>query len=184
LLQGIEIANGGRYYQNAHRLALEHDLAMIGVSDVHGLIDWDYRPEAGENPGHRPVTLVFAEESTVEAIRDALFARRTVVFWKDTLIGRTEYLLPLLQASIEIAEMETTPWGIRVLLRNHSDAAMTLRNDTGLQPSIQSQLIDLPAHGETEVTFSMDEPAETPLKFTVLNALVAPNRSAELTLEP
>lgn len=184
LLHGIEIANGGRYYQNAHRLALEHDLVMIGVSDVHGLIAWDYRPEAGDNPGHRPVTLVFVEEDTVDGIRDALFARRTVVWWKDTLIGRSEHLLPLLQASVEIAEMEPTEWGIRVLLRNHSDAAMTLRNDTGLQPSIQSRLIHLPAHGETAVTFSMDEPARTPLKFAVLNALVAPNQAAELILEP
>lgn len=184
LLHGIEIANGTRYYQNAHRLALEHDLAMIGVSDVHELIAWDYRPEAGDKPGHRPVTLIFAEEDTIEGMRDALFARRTVVWWKDTLIGRPEHLLPLLQASVEIAEMEPTEWGIRVLLRNHSDAPMTLRNDTGLQPSIQSGLIHLPAHGETEVTFTMDEPAKTQLKFAVLNALVAPNQSAQLILEP
>lgn len=184
LLHGIEIANGNRYYQNAHRLALEHGLALIGVSDVHELIDWDYRPEAAENPGHRPVTLIFADEKTPESMRDALFARRTVVWWKDTLIGRPEHLLPLLQASVEIAEMEPTSWGIRVLLRNHSSSRMTLRNDTGLQPSIHAQLIELPAHGETEVTFNMDEPAKVPLTFTVLNALVAPNQPAELTLDP
>ena len=54
LLHGIEIANGDHYYPNAHRLALKHDLALIGVSDVHELIEWDYQPEAAQNPGHRP----------------------------------------------------------------------------------------------------------------------------------
>ena len=33
LIHGIEIANGDRYYENAHRLALEHDLTFIGVSE-------------------------------------------------------------------------------------------------------------------------------------------------------
>ena len=58
LLHGVEIANGDAYYPNAHRLAMKHDLALIGVSDVHELIAWDYRPDAEHNPGHRPVTLV------------------------------------------------------------------------------------------------------------------------------
>lgn len=182
LLHGIEVANGGQYYPNAHRLALAHDLALIGVSDVHELIAWDYRPDAADNPGHRPVTLVFVEEDTIAGIREALFARRTVVYWKDTLIGRPEHLVPLLESSIAVAEMDVTPRGIRVLLRNRSDAPMTLRHETGLHPSDHSVLIDLPAHGETEVNFRMDEPAKTDLAVTVLNALVAPNQPAQLTL--
>ena len=72
LLHGIEIANGDAYYPNAHRLALKHNLAMIGVSDVHELIEWDYRPEAEHNPGHRPVTLLLAEGDSFEAMREAL----------------------------------------------------------------------------------------------------------------
>ncbi|MDZ7670324.1 MAG: Sb-PDE family phosphodiesterase [Gammaproteobacteria bacterium] len=183
LLHGIEIANGDRYYQNAHRLALAHDLALIGVSDVHELIAWDYRPDAGENPGHRPVTLVFAEADTIDGIRQALLARRTVVYWKDTLIGRPEHLVPLLEASIAIDKLDVMPWGIRVVLANRSDAPMTLRNATGLHSSSHSGLISLPAHGQTEVNFSADEPAEMDLTFTVLNALVAPNQPAELTLQ-
>jgi len=184
LLHGIEIANGDRYYQNAHRLALAHDLALIGVSDVHELIAWDYRPDAADNPGHRPVTLVFVEEDTIDGIRQALLARRTVVYWKDTLIGRPEHLVPLLEAIIAIDAMDVMPWGIRVQLANHSDAPMTLRNDTGLHSSSHSGLILLPAHGKTEVAFSADEPAETDLTFSVLNALVAPDQPAELTLRP
>ncbi|MEX0942861.1 MAG: Sb-PDE family phosphodiesterase [Pseudomonadales bacterium] len=184
LLHGIEVANGSRYYQNAHRLALKHGLALIGVSDVHELIAADYRPDAGHNPGHRPVTLLFAEDKMLDSMREALFARRTVVWWKDTLIGRERDLLPLLNASIRIGAVETTSWGIRVHLRNESDASFVLRNDTGMKSASHSQLIELPAHGETEVRFSMDDPRAVDLKFTVMNALVAPNEAAVVTLTP
>jgi hypothetical protein len=183
LLHGIEIANGDRYYQNAHRLALEHDLALIGVSDVHELIDWDYRPEAGEDQGHRPVTLIFATDTSLEAMKQALDERRTVVYWKDLLIGRSRDLLPLLEASIEIAEATVEPWGLRVRLANSSDAPMSLRNENVLHMGSHGQHITLPAHGETEVTFSMDESALQALEFTVLNALVAPNEPARIRLE-
>ena len=52
-LHGIEIANGATYSEHAHRLAMDHELAMIGVSDIHDLVDWDYPPALG---AHRPVT--------------------------------------------------------------------------------------------------------------------------------
>ena len=41
-LHGIEVVNGHRYNEEAHRIAIEHDLAFIGTSDVHNLIDWSY----------------------------------------------------------------------------------------------------------------------------------------------
>jgi hypothetical protein len=74
-LHGIEIANGDGYSEEAFQVALDNDLALIGVSDIHELIDWDYEPHNG---GHRPVTLVFADERTIPSIRDALFGRRTI----------------------------------------------------------------------------------------------------------
>ena len=85
MLHGIEVANTHSYSEGAFQAALDFNLALIGTSDVHDLIDWDYEPHNG---GHRPVTLVFAEEKTTESIKEALFARRTVVWFKNMLIGR------------------------------------------------------------------------------------------------
>lgn len=185
LLHGVEIANGNRYYENAHRLALKHNLAFIGVSDVHELIAWDYRPEAAHNPGHRPVTLVLAEEDSIDGMRDALFDRRSIVYWKESLIGRAEHLGALLDASLSISDAKVESWGVRLTLANVSDAPLYLRNETGLQLSVQAQHIAVPPHGETEVTFSMDEPSlDRGFAFTVLNALVAPNESAPIELRP
>ena len=69
LLQGIEVANHTTYSAEALEIALEHDLTILGTSDIHGLIDWDYEVNRG---GHRPVTLVFATEHSKEAIKEAI----------------------------------------------------------------------------------------------------------------
>ena len=39
VLHGIEIANGSTYSEEAFQLALDYNLTLIGVSDVHDLID-------------------------------------------------------------------------------------------------------------------------------------------------
>lgn len=184
MLHGIEIANGNNYYPNAHRLALQHDLTLIGVSDVHELIAADYRPEAAVDRGHRPVTLVFADDRSMESMRQALFKRRTVVYWKETLIGRAAELLPLLEASLEIAGVTTASWGIEVTLRNYSDAPFTLRDETGLAPRSHPATIELPAHGTVDISYRMDEPRAVDLEFTVMNALLAPDEPAQVTLSP
>ena len=182
-LHGIEIANGDRYYPNAHRLALKHDLALIGVSDVHDLIAWDYRPDAAEQPGHRPVTLIFATEDSPEAMREALFARRTAVFWKDSLMARPAEMTPLLESIVQLTQVRETSWGIVATLQNTSSALIRLRNDTGLPLRDRPQSFELPPLGTIEVSFNMDKPkASQVLNFAVINAFVAPNKPAKLVL--
>jgi hypothetical protein len=79
LLHGVEIANGDSYSEETFQITLDHDLTLIGVSDVHDLIDWDYAPHAG---GHRPVTLV----GTIRNQSDAHFQllnRSDLTFFED-----------------------------------------------------------------------------------------------------
>ena len=53
---GIVSALGlSRVDAEALQLALDFDLAILGVSDIHGLIDWDYPVHDG---GQRTTTLV------------------------------------------------------------------------------------------------------------------------------
>ena len=183
LLHGVEIANGDRYYPNAHRLALKHNLALIGVSDVHELIEWDYRPEAAVNPGHRPVTLVLAEGDSIEAMREALFARRSIVWWKDTLIGRKAHLQELLAAALSIESVGSEAWGTVVKIRNSSDAPFKLRERSGVSITKFASIIEIAPNGITEVTLHQyDEDTGIKFEFDVLNALVAPNKPAKITL--
>ena len=61
LLHGIEIVNDLTYSDEALQIALDNDLTILGTSDIHGIVDWQYKIPEG---GHRPVTLVFAREKT------------------------------------------------------------------------------------------------------------------------
>ena len=48
------------------------------------------------------MTLVFAKDASLEAIREALFARRTAAYSGNLLVGKEEFLRPIFEASIEI----------------------------------------------------------------------------------
>ena len=181
-LHGIEIANGDTYSEEAFQVALDNDLTLIGVSDIHELIDWDFEPHKG---GHRPVTLVLATERSNLGIREALFDRRTVVWYKNTLMGRPEHLQPLLRASLVAGDAEYVPDTDTAMVRlaNRSDARFILENRSGLTFLNAGDLVEIPPHETVELQVKtrvrLDEIA---LDFVVRNALVAPKEFASMRL--
>jgi hypothetical protein len=181
LLHGIEVANGGSYSAEAFQIALDYDLAVIGVSDIHGLIDWSYDVHDG---GHRPVTLVLAEERSMESMKEAMFARRTVAWFQNLLIGRAEHIAPLLQASLTIGDASYGDGEIlRVTLTNHSDVDFRLRNRTKYTFSGHTDMVDVPQHESVTLRVKTGSKVERiELEFEVLNALTAPKQTASLTL--
>lgn len=175
-LHGVEIANGASYSSEAFAIALEADLTLLGVSDVHDLIDWDYPPAQG---AHRPVTLVFSPDASAAGIRQALFDKQTVVWFKNLLMGREAVLLPLLEASltIESASYVAETEVLRVVFRNHSDAVFELENLTEISTIEHAELISVPAHTDLTVSFKPGLRREqVKLAFEVRNALIAPGR--------
>ena len=180
-LHGIEIANGAEYSEEAHAIALKHKLVLLGVSDVHNLIDWDYTPHTG---GHRPVTLVFTNGSQQKDLKDALFAGHTVVWHKNLLIGRQEELAPLLDASLTFSTVTTLKDTsiAEVTISNHSDANFQLRNTSAHTFMGFSDLIVVPPHASTDLRVKIpDNDGALELSFDVLNALVAPKKHPVIT---
>ena len=183
-LHGIEIANGSMYNESAHRLALAQNLTLIGTSDVHNLIDWDHEPHRG---GHRPVTLVMAEERSSDAVRAALFAGRTVVLFQHLLIGRRQHLQPLLEAALilEDAAYDARRDAVSLTLRNHTSSPFRLRNATGAAQEfgMHADLVDIAPHGTEQLWLvsATDGPSVT-LEFEVLSALTAPGTHPRVTL--
>ena len=149
LLHGIEVANGNTYSEEAFQLALDYNLTLIGVSDVHDLIDWDYKPHEG---GHRPVTLVFTKAKTAAAIKEALFARRTVVWFRNLLIGREQHLQPLLAASLS-----ASPLSYRATTYRRGDPEQCFDADFNLRYTgdytfmNNADRITVPAHGQIKL---------------------------------
>lgn len=51
----IRVEEGVRDGLDALAIALDNDIAVLGASDIHGLVDWIHQVGHG---GHRPMTLV------------------------------------------------------------------------------------------------------------------------------
>ena len=102
-LYGIEVVNGGSYYPEVHAWCLEKKLTLIGNSDVHGPTNFQFD---FQNGAHRSMTLVFAKERNEKALKEALLARRTAVYYQDKLIGEEQYLKPIFENSIKIKKSE------------------------------------------------------------------------------
>lgn len=183
MFDGIEVVNEHRYATEAMQIALDHDLTMLGTSDIHGLIDWDYEVDSG---GHRPTTLVFVDERSKSGLKAALEAGRTAVWHDNTLIGREEHLRPLLDASLAVAEtryLEDTSV-LEVRIENTSDAEYVLdsRGETSFHE--RSDLVHVAPQDTTRLLVKPGERTSTlTLSFEVLNAVVAPEEHPTITFD-
>lgn len=96
LLQGIEVYNSNEFYPEALNWANEKNLTMLCNTDLHGPVGMSY----DVRDGHRPLTLVFARSRTLGGLKEALFSRRTAVYFDNTLMGKPDFLEPLFFASL------------------------------------------------------------------------------------
>jgi len=135
-IQGMEVFNAYEFYPLAIDHVRKYNLAFIGASDEHRPISFNY----SGGRGLRPMTFVFAEERSVEAIHDALKARRTVAYSNNTLAGDPKWLLKLLKASLKIEKVEDRGSFIRTRIYNQSDI------DYFLDCGMPSKQILIPAH--------------------------------------
>lgn len=144
-LHGIEVINSVDYAQESLGLALEYNLTIMGTSDIHGLIDWDYTDKGN----HRPITLVFATGKTPESLREALFAGRTVAVYNDLLVGKEEFLNPLLKASVTITRAAYIPETqvFEIELKNETSSNLLFENQMPYSFYSSSPVFELKARG-------------------------------------
>jgi 3',5'-nucleoside bisphosphate phosphatase len=175
LLDGIEVVNDNSYSEEALQIALDNNLTIMGTSDIHKLIDWDFKVNDG---GHRPVTLVFAKERTEESVKEAMFDRRTVVYYKDLLIGREQYLNPLLQASITVksASYPAKADVLKVILVNGTNSPILLSNKSAYNFHTDYDVITLQPGENTIDVKTKERLTNLSLKFEVLSAVYAPGK--------
>ena len=141
-LHGIEVVNGDTYYPEAHQWSLDKNLTMMGNSDMHeSSLALNSAPET-----HRTITLVFVKEKSIEGLKEALIAGRTVVWHNNRLIGSRNYLDEIFKASMEVAQphhrRKDTVW---LQIKNRSDVDVEMRRIGTLEP----QELVLPANGTT-----------------------------------
>jgi len=98
VLDGIEVINGFGFHKKALDWCVDNDLTVLGTTDVHNIIGYDY--ELGDYV-HRSMTLVFAKERTAESVREALEAGRTVAWASKYIAGKEEHVRNLFNACVE-----------------------------------------------------------------------------------
>lgn len=185
LVHGIEVVNGtlDGHSEHALQLALEHGLTVMGTSDIHGLVDWTH--DAGHD-GHRPMTLILAEDRTTEAMKAALFAGNTVAWSYDDLLGRPENVEQLVRACLSL-ETSGYPEGTSVLpidIVNECPVNFTLNNVGDATFQNTGDLIRVDRNGTFAVQARTGTVSPTvALTFDVLNTQIGFRKPLTLTLE-
>tara|TARA_R110001606_G_scaffold73728_8_gene170178 strand:+ start:1218 stop:2333 length:1116 start_codon:yes stop_codon:yes gene_type:complete len=179
-LHGIEVINSVDYAQESLALALEHNLTIMGTSDIHGLIDWDYT----EKGNQRPITLVFAEERSIESMQEALFAGRTVAVYNDLMVGKEEFLIPLLEQSL-IVEKASYANNTHVLLlevKNITSSDLLFENESEYTFYDSSPVFEIKA-GETKKLSlkTLENKREVLLKLKALGCFTAPKQQPTIS---
>ena len=187
LLHGVEVTNENTFADQALTIANEHELTILGTSDIHELIDWLFDIPGG---GHRPVTLVFAKERSELGVKEALFEGRTVAWYQNSLIGQEKYLIPLIESSLVVDTAYYQMYGNKetqianVVIFNHSDATYLLNNESDFSFYHATDVIQL--NPQTSTTLSIKTIkllSSFVLNFEVLNAIYAKKMHPKIRLE-
>ncbi len=187
-LNGMEVANTNSYFPEVHRWCLEKNVTMLANTDLHepaGMI-FDFA-----KGGHRPMTLVLAKENTSEAIKEALFDCRTVIYKDNMLIGKKEYILPIFENSILIKNKPISLVGeekTALQIYNSSEINYDLVLDKKTSDLTSPQTITLNAQrtvilnvGAKSANIKGEKECE--LNYIVKNLLIAPDEGLPVTIK-
>ena len=125
LIDGIEVMNTDDFYPGIIDRALEKNIFMSANTDIH-------QTTPLEHYGFdRPMTLILAKELTLEAVREALEARRTIAYGYNTLCGEQQLLKDFFVAGVRTAIMQRTSSLVSVALTNMTSIPYTIRMEGG-----------------------------------------------------
>ncbi|WP_372974437.1 Sb-PDE family phosphodiesterase [Muriicola sp.] len=181
-LHGIEVINEYDYAEESLALALEHNLTIMGTSDIHGLIDWQYL----EKGGHRPITLVFARQKSPEKMKEALFSGNTVAVYNSLFVGRPQFLIPLLRACVKVNTVAYIPNTniLEVELENVSSSDLLFENQMGYTFYSKPPVFEIPAKTKTTLQIkTLERREKVMLRLKALGAYTAPGTHPEVEWE-
>ena len=142
LMHGIEIFNGSEYYPIVSDWCNERDLAVIANSDIHRTELTAY----GIHNPLRPITLALAKERSVESLREAFFAKRTIGWAAGMLWGREPWLAALFRASVEIKPVN--PGVLRFTNKSSLPCTVSVGNMTCDLPKDSPRQVARPKDGD------------------------------------
>jgi hypothetical protein len=165
MLHAVEVFNEKEFYPITLDWCNEKKIVYIAASDIHGTIASTFNLDEF----NRPMTLVFAKKKSVESIREALIAGRTVAWFGKYLAGSKELLAAIFKASIVADFAEETKRSKIYNVKNLADIAFQLISDDGTQ-------FEISAYSETRVSI----PKNHDLHFEVTNLLITTTQNLKI----
>ena len=156
LIDGVEVMNGMEFYPKYIERAQEKGLFVSANTDEHTATSFDF----GSRGYLRPMTLILARDKSLESLREALEAKRTLALAFDNLCGEEQLLKDFFTASIRTELLDVNGKGVAtVLVTNCTSVSYVVRLADGMQ---------IPLDSFTTVSLTSAPKAKT-LKFEVLN---------------
>ena len=137
LIDGVEVMNTAEFYPGVIDMAIKQGVFVASNTDVHGSTVVDYRiPSDGL---YRNMTLILAKDKSLDALKEALKARRTLAYSFGTIAGEESLLKDFFKASVSAKVVYTNGSGTRtVSLTNNTSFGYTLvigsGNPVNLEP--------------------------------------------------
>lgn len=151
LVDGVEVVNGDEIYPGIVDRCVKDGMYITANTDIHATTAADYRVYGND----RPMTLVFAKDKSLESVREALEAQRTLALAFNNLWGADQLLKDLFLACVKVEQLS----GNKYVLTNISSIPFVLQqkgsNRVHLDPST-SIFMSVPKNGNS-------------LNFTVVN---------------
>lgn len=131
-IDGIEIMNSTEFYPYAIERALENGFFMSSNTDVHQSTYEDF----GMNGQFRNLTFIFAKDNSLESLREALEAHRTIAYSYGTLAGEEQILKDFFNASVSCKVLYTNKKGEKTIALTNSTSLPFLIQFPGSNPVI------------------------------------------------
>ncbi|MBT6547521.1 MAG: PHP domain-containing protein, partial [Cryomorphaceae bacterium] len=183
LVHGLEVANEDTYSEEALEIAINNNLTVLGNSDIHGLIDWDFDIPNG---GHRPLTFVITKDNSQNSIKESLFKGHTFVWFKDLLIGKEENIKPIIESNIKFKSNgyigETTVLELEV--SNLSSVPISLEYQGEYTFHKNSKFLKILPNSSFKIQIKTISKVETiSLPFNILNVVTGLRKSLSLDFD-
>lgn len=164
MIDGVEVMNATEFYPGVIDRVREGKMFIAANTDIHASTAVEYNVLGAT----RPMTLILAKDKSLDSIREALEAGRTIAYGFGHLCGSEELLLDLFKASVTIAPVD----GKKVALTNLTSVPYIIKKENGNPVRI--------APFSTYNT-SIPENAET-LSLTILNLWIGADTHLKVEL--
>ena len=121
LVDGVEVVNGDEIYPGIVDRCVQGGMYITANTDIHASTAAEYRVSGTD----RPMTLIFAKDQSLESVREALEAQRTLALAYNNLWGADQLLKDLFMACVKVENVS----GRKYKLTNLSSIPFVLQQD-------------------------------------------------------